>query len=253
VNRLSGKVAIVTGTGSGIGRAICLAFAGEGARVACADIDLAGSRETVAGITKGGGAAISLECDVSSSAAARDAVERTFAEWGRLDVLVNNAAYFPQKARITDLPEEQWHRAMLVNVSGVFLMSRHAIPRMAASGGGSIIHIASQMGRVADRLEAAYCTTKGALLNLAKAMAVDHAVDGIRVNTLSPGGIATESMAVEWGSLERAEREWGQARHPIGRLGKPEEIAAAAVFLASSESSFMTGTDLLVDGGFTAL
>jgi NAD(P)-dependent dehydrogenase (short-subunit alcohol dehydrogenase family) len=253
VDRLSGKVAIVTGTGSGIGRAICVAFAAEGAKVACADIDLAGSRETVTRITKSGGAAISIECDVGNSAAAKNAVERTFAEWGRLDILVNNAAYFPQKARITELPEEQWHRAMLVNVGGVFLMSRHAIPRMVASGGGSIIHIASQMGRIADRLEAAYCTTKGALLNMAKGMAVDHAADGIRVNTLSPGGVATESMVAEWGSMERAEREWGQARHLIGRLGKPEEIAAAAVFLASSESSFMTGTDLLVDGGFTAV
>lgn len=253
MGRLSGKVAIVTGTGSGIGRAISLAFAAEGARIACADIDLAASRETVARIARGGGAAISIECDVSSSIAARNAVEQTFKEWSRLDILVNNAAYFPQKARITELPEDQWHRAMHVNISGVFLMSRYAIPRMAVSGGGSIIHIASQMGRVADHLEAAYCTSKGALLNLAKAMAVDHAADGIRVNTLSPGGIATESMATEWGSLERAEREWGQARHPIGRLGRPEEIAAAAVFLASSESSFMTGTDLLVDGGFTAL
>jgi NAD(P)-dependent dehydrogenase (short-subunit alcohol dehydrogenase family) len=251
--QLPDKVAIVTGTGSGIGRAICLALAEEGARVACADIDMAGSRETADRINRSGGAAMSIECDVGADAAAQEAVERVWAEWGRLDILVNNAAFFPRKARITDLPLEEWERALRVNIGGVFHMSRHAIPRMAQSGGGSIIHIASQMARVADRLEAAYCTTKGALLNLAKAMAVDHAHEGIRVNTLSPGGIATESMALEWGSLERAEREWGQAKHPAGRLGKPEEIAAAAVFLASSASSFITGTDLLVDGGFTAL
>jgi NAD(P)-dependent dehydrogenase (short-subunit alcohol dehydrogenase family) len=131
-------------------------------------------------------------------------------------------------------------------------MSRHAIPQIKASGGGSIIHIASQMGQVAEPGDTAYCVTKGALLMLAKGMALDHAADGIRVNTLSPGGIATEAMAREFGDLATAERDWGRARHPLGRLGRPEEIAAAALFLACDESSFMTGADLLIDGGYTA-
>lgn len=251
MHRLEGKAAIVTGASSGIGRAIAMAFAAEGAAVTCADIDLGGSRETVSRIVAAGGRAISVACDVSDAGQARQAVERAGAELGRLDVLVNNAAFFARKAAITELPEEEWDRVMRVNVGGVFLMSRFAIPLIAASGGGSIIHIASQMGRVAQPLEVAYCTAKGALLNMARAMALDHAHQAIRVNTLSPGGIATDSMAQEFGSLERAEEEWGKPKHLLGRLGKPEEIAAAAVFLASAESSFMTGTDLLVDGGFT--
>jgi NAD(P)-dependent dehydrogenase (short-subunit alcohol dehydrogenase family) len=131
-------------------------------------------------------------------------------------------------------------------------MSKHAIPRIKTAGGGSIIHIASQMGSVGSAGDAAYCATKGALLTLAKAMALDHAGDRIRVNTLSPGGIATQQMVREFGDMATAERDWGRARHPLGRLGQPEEIARAAVFLASDESSFMTGADLLVDGGYTA-
>jgi NAD(P)-dependent dehydrogenase (short-subunit alcohol dehydrogenase family) len=250
--RLTGKVAIVTGAGSGIGRAISHAFAAEGAAVGCSDIDPVAAEETAALIAAAAGRARAIACDVSESAACRLAVEECFGAWGRIDILVNNAAFFTRKGTVTEIDEQEWDRAFRVNVGGAFLMSRHAVPRMVQGGGGSIIHIASQMGRVGERREPAYCATKGALLTLAKAMALDHAPDGIRVNTLSPGGIATPAMAVEWGSLEIAERDWGRARHPLGRLGRPEEIAAAAVFLASSESSFMTGADLLVDGGFTA-
>ena len=131
-------------------------------------------------------------------------------------------------------------------------MSRHAIPRLKAAGGGCIIHIASQMAQVGSAGDAAYCASKAALLDFARAMALDHAKDGIRVNTLSPGGVATRQLAIEFGDLEKAERDWGQAMHPIGRLARPEEIARAALFLASDDSSFMTGADLLVDGGYTA-
>jgi NAD(P)-dependent dehydrogenase (short-subunit alcohol dehydrogenase family) len=250
--RLAGKVAIVTGAGSGIGRAIARAFAAEGALVGCADLDHAAAGETAGLIEGAGGGARAILCDVAESAACRDAVEICFAAWGRLDILVNNAAFFARKGTVTEIDEEEWDRALRVNIGGAFLMSRHAIPRMTETGGGSIIHIASQMGRVGEPREPAYCATKGALLNLARAMALDHAAAGIRVNTLSPGGIATPAMAAEWGSMEIAERDWGRTRHPLGRLGQPEEIAAAAVFLASPESSFMTGADLLVDGGFTA-
>jgi NAD(P)-dependent dehydrogenase (short-subunit alcohol dehydrogenase family) len=247
--KLENKVAIVTGAGSGIGRAISLAFAAEGARVLCADIDGRAAAATASAI---GAAAAPCTCDVSGSAGARSAVESAVARFGALHILVNNAAVFPPKATIADLADAAWERALAVNVGGAFHMSKHAIPRIKAAGGGSIIHIASQIARVAEAGDAAYCATKGALLALAKGMALDHAADGIRVNTLSPGGIATEQMAREFGDLATAERDWGRARHPLGRLGRPEEIARAAVFLASDDASFMTGADLLVDGGYTA-
>ena len=140
---------------------------------------------------------------------------------------------------------------MAINLTGAFLCCKYAIPALRAAGGGSIILMASQMARVANPGQAAYCATKGALVQLAKGMALDHAGDNIRVNTLSPGGIATDRLARRFGDLRAAEREWGP-KHPIGRLGRPEEIARGAVFLASADSSFMTGADLLLDGGYTA-
>lgn len=246
---LQGKVAIVTGAGSGIGRAISRAFAGEGAGVMCADIDGDAAARTAATI---GASAASCRCDVSLGADAKAAVDAAIGRFGALHILVNNAAVFPPKATLVELAEVDWERALAVNIGGAYHMSRHAIAQIKAAGGGSIIHIASQMGRVAEAGDAVYCATKGALLTLAKGMALDHAADGIRVNTLSPGGIATESMAREFGDLATAELDWGRARHPLGRLGRPEEIARAAVFLASDQSSFMTGADLLVDGGYTA-
>jgi NAD(P)-dependent dehydrogenase (short-subunit alcohol dehydrogenase family) len=250
--RLRDKVAIVTGAGGDIGRAIARRFAFEGAAVLCADIDANTARQTVAEIKSTDAEALAAECDVSNSAAAKAAVEATVARFGALHILVNNAAYFLPDATLPELDELQFERAFAVNVRGAFLMSRWAIPHIAASGGGSIIHIASQMGHVARPKQATYCSTKGALLLLAKGMALDHAADGIRVNTLSPGGIATRGMAKQWGDMESAEREWGVRMHPLGRLGRVEEIALAAAFLASDESSYVTGTDLLVDGGYTA-
>ncbi len=250
--RLSDKVAIVTGAGGGIGYAISAAFAAEGAKVLCADIDGERAAAAAAAIADAGGTAAAFECDVSRSASARTAVAAAVERFGALHILVNNAAVFPRKATIPGLEDAEWERALAVNIGGAFHMSKHAIPRIKAAGGGSIIHIASQMGRVGNPGDAAYCATKGALLTLAKGMALDHAGDGIRVNTLSPGGIATEQMVREFGDMATAERDWGRARHPLGRLGRPEEIARAAVFLASEESSFMTGADLLVDGGYTA-
>ena len=250
--RLHDRVAIVTGAGGGIGGAISAAFAAEGAKILCADIDGGSAAAAAAAIAAAGGVAAAFECDVSQSASARAAVAAAVERLGGLHILVNNAAVFPRSATIPELEDAEWERALAVNIGGAFHMSKHAIPRIKAAGGGSIIHIASQMGRVGNPGDAAYCATKGALLTLAKAMALDHASDGIRVNTLSPGGIATQQMVREFGDMATAERDWGRARHPLGRLGRPEEIARAAVFLASEESAFMTGADLLVDGGYTA-
>jgi NAD(P)-dependent dehydrogenase (short-subunit alcohol dehydrogenase family) len=251
--RLSGKVAVVTGAGGGIGRAICLRYAAEGASVLCADINSTAAAQTVDAVKACVGAAFAVSCDVSDSASARAAVDAALDRFGALHILVNNAAFFLPDATLPELDEALFARAFAVNVTGAFLMSRWAIPGIIRSGGGSIIHIASQMGSVARRLQTTYSATKAALLLLAKGMALDHAADGIRVNTLSPGGIATEGMAERWGDMATAEREWGKRMHPLGRLGRVEEIASAAAFLASDEASFMTGADLLVDGGYTAL
>ncbi len=251
--RLQGKVAVVTGAGGDIGRAICLRFAAEGASVLCTDINPLSVAETVREIEARGGAAAATVGDVSDSTAAKAAIDAAIGGFGAVQILANNAALFIPDATLPELDEALFQRSFAVNVTGAFLMSRYAIPHIARSGGGSIIHIASQMGRVARRKQATYCATKAALILLAKGMALDHADDGIRVNTLSPGGIATKGMAERWGDMATAEREWGKVMHPLGRLGRPDEIASAAVFLAGEESSFMTGADLVVDGGYTAL
>ena len=185
--RLAGKRAIVTGAGSGIGRAIALAFADEEAAVLCADIDEETAMETAALVAAAGGRALAEACDVSESAAARRTLASAERDFGGLDILVNNAAFFATRMPLGELDEERWARTMAVNLSGCYLMSRYAIPVMARGGGGSIIHIASAHGHVANFGLAAYCTSKGGLLMLSKGIAVDHAKDRIRSNTLYPG------------------------------------------------------------------
>jgi NAD(P)-dependent dehydrogenase (short-subunit alcohol dehydrogenase family) len=252
VPSLEGKYSIVTGAGNDIGRTIAEVFAAAGAGVCCADLDRSAAIATADGIRGAGGIAFAEAADVSDAVQTRAVVAVAASRFGALHILVNNAAVFPPKASVADLPIADWERALAVNIGRAFCMSRYAIPHLKAAGGGSIIHIASQMARVGSAGDAAYCATKSALLGLAKALALDHAKDGIRVNTLSPGGVATRQLALEFGNLDKAERNWGRAMHPIGRLGQPEEIARAALFLASDQSSFMTGADLLVDGGYTA-
>lgn len=250
--RLDNRAAVVTGAGHGIGRAIALAFASAGAAVAVFDIDEAAATATAGAIVEAGGRSMAARVDVTSESDVAGAVQRAAAALGPPRVLLNGAAAHDPTGTVVDVDAATWSRTFAVNVGGAHLMSRAAIPLMAAAGGGSVIHIASQLGRVGAPGRALYCATKGALIQMAKAMALDHAAQAIRVNTLSPGAIETRRLVMRHGDMETARRR-SAPLHPLGRLGQPQEIATAALYLASDASSFMTGADLLVDGGYTAL
>ena len=250
--RLDDRPALVVGAGSGIGRAIAVSFGAVGAAIGCVDIAEEAAHKTAEEIISRGGRAIGIQCDVSREASVNDAVMAFMKAMGAPRILVNGAAAHDKSGTILELPPEEWNAVLNVNLTGPYLMSRAALPHMIAAGGGSIIHIASQMGRVGASERPAYCATKGALIQLAKVMAADHAADNVRVNTLSPGAIETGRMTFRFGSMEEARRISGPL-HLLRRLGQPSEVAAAAIFLASDASSFMTGSDLLVDGGYTAV
>jgi len=249
---LTGRVALVSGAGGGIGRAISLAFVEVGAAVACCDIDLRSAEETARLVQNAGGRAIARRCDVAVEDESLAVVAAAHDAFGRLDILVSGAAPYDPSGTVLETSLADWERVLAVNLTGSFLLSRAALPRMIAGGGGSIIFIASQLGRVGSGGRAAYCATKGALIQLAKVMAIDHAAQNIRVNTLSPGAVETQRTLDRYGSFEAARERLGP-KHLLGRLGHPQEIAAAAVFLASDGASFVTGSDLLVDGGYTAI
>ena len=214
-----------------------------GARVA--GIDLVPPRELPEG-------ALALAADVSVEADTTAAMAAVVARWGAVHVLVNGASPDDPTGSVLELDPADWARVFAVHVTGAYLMSRAVLPSMIAAGGGSIIHIASQMGRVGAPGRPSYCAAKGALIQLAKAMALDHAGQNVRVNSLSPGATETRRMLIRHGTMEAA-RAASVPKHPIGRLGQPHEIAAAALFLASDASSFVTGSDLVVDGGYTAI
>ena len=246
-NLLQDRVALVTGGASGIGQAVCAALAREGAITAVLDMD-GDAAKTVA--TSIGGLAVTL--DVSDPLACAGVVQSVTRSLGPPTILVCSAAYFAKRVPLADLADDVWERCLSVNISGHFNMSKQCIPHMVAAGGGSIVHISSIMARVANFGQTAYCATKGALTMLSKGIALDYAKDGIRSNTLMPGGVATQGMAdLYGGDMARAEAEWGAIMHPIGRLGQVEEIADAALFLASDKSSFITGVDLPVEGGYS--
>jgi len=249
---LEKKTAIVVGAANGIGRATALAFAAAGAAVACADVEEPGARATAGEIERGGGHALPVRLDVTDGASCRAAVAATVERFGGLDVLLYGAADSDRTATVLELDEAEWDRVLRVNLTGAFLMARAAIPAMAARGGGSVILIASQLGRVASPGRPAYCATKGALIQLAKVLAADHAAQGIRANTLSPGAVETRRMLRRYRDMDEARSVMGP-KHVLGRLGRPDEIARAAVYLASDASAFMTGSDLLIDGGYTAV
>ncbi|WP_454854888.1 SDR family NAD(P)-dependent oxidoreductase [Rhizobium binxianense] len=246
IPRLAGKVVFITGAASGIGSAIARRCIGEGASVICADHSTEGA---LALADELGRSAIGLTCDVTDGQSVKAAVEIGLKRFGRLDGLVHNAAAPSRDGTVVDLAEEQWRHEIGVSLTGAFLVSKHALPPMAAAGGGSVVFIASQFAHVAIGKAVAYCAAKAGLVQLAKAMAVDHAADGIRVNSLSPGAVATSRLLQRWPDLDAANAALGPA-HLLGRIGQPNEIAAATAFLLSSDASFVTGTDLLVDGGY---
>src|SRR5215470_15393564 len=249
---LDHKVAMVVGAANGIGRATALAFAAAGAAVTCADVEDVGVKTAAAEIDRAGGQALPIHLDVTESASCRAAITATVERFGGLDVLVYGAADSDRAATVLEMDEAAWDRVIRVNLTGAFLMVKAAIPAMIARGGGSVILIASQLGRVAAPGRAPYCATKGALIQLAKVLAADHAAQGIRANTISPGAIETRRMLRRWKDMDEARAMMGP-KHLLGRLGRPDEIARAALYLASDASAFMTGSDLLIDGGYTAV
>jgi len=247
---LAGKRALITGGASGIGRATALLFVREGAAVSIVDLDEAGGQAVAHKIADEGGQAIFVRCDVSQAADCQRAVQQTVDELGGLDILFNNAGVI-RRASVLETSEEEWDRVMAVNVKSVFLLSKCAIPFMAQAGGGVIINTASGWGLVGGRKAAAYCASKGAVVLLTKAMALDHGDQNIRVNCLCPGDTDTPMLRYEAQQLGESDKRFlaEAAERPLRRIGKPEDIAQAALYLASDASSFVTGTALVVDGG----
>lgn len=247
---LKNKVALITGGASGIGRATALLFAREGASVLVADLNDSAGRDLVLQIALERGRVSFESADVTRLVDCRRIVERTMAEFGRIDILFNNAGII-RRASVTELSEDDWDRVMDVNVKSIYLLSREVIPRMAQAGGGSIINTASGWGISAGPKAAVYCASKGAVVLLTKAMAIDHGPQNIRVNCICPGDTDTAMLRNEAQQLGEATENFlaGSANRPLGRMGKPEEIAQAALYLASEASSFVTGAALVVDGG----
>lgn len=247
---LKGKRALITGAASGIGKAAALLFAEEGAAVAIADLDVDRGPQTAREIETQDGRALFVACDITLADDCRQAVDETVAAFGGLDVVFNNAGIIARRS-VVDLEEAEWDRVMDVNVKSVYLMSKYAIPAMKKNGGGSIINMSSGWGLVGGPNAAVYCASKGATVLLTKAMAIDFGPDQIRVNCLCPGDTDTSMLREEARQLGVAEEPFlaDAASRPLGRVGTPEEIARAAIFLASDQSSFVTGTTLVVDGG----
>jgi len=251
--RLKDKVALITGGTSGIGAATAIRFAKEGAKVVITGRDAQRGEKVVQEIVANGGDAIFIPSDVCIAEDCRSAVDKTLERFGKIDVLFNNAGVFHPKT-IPDCTEEEWDETIDSSLKGAFLMSKYTLPSMIKQGSGSIIHTSSGWGILGGDKAAAYCAAKGGLVVMAKAMAIDHGPDGIRVNCVCPGDVVTPMLHDD---AKKRGMTWddyaaGGANRPLGRIGTVDEIADAVLFLASDESSFVTGESLVVDGGGVA-
>ena len=248
--RLENKVAFISGGALGMGAVEAKLFAAEGARVVIGDVLEEEGRKTEAEINEIGGECLFVRLDVTSQQDWQRAVAATVVRFGRLDVLVNNAGVYPTEGRLEDTGEEVWDRIMEINAKGVFLGTKQAIPEMRKAGGGSIINISSTAGLVGYPSDAAYAASKGAVRLFTKSTAIQYAKEGIRANSIHPGTIETHGTAAML--TDEAYRQNRLESIPLGRLGQPQDVAYGALYLASNESSFVTGSELVVDGGYTA-
>lgn len=248
---MDGKVVVITGAGAGIGRACALAFAGAGARVAVAERSSESGHETAKLIESGGGKALFVEVDAADGNAVRALIDATVNKFGGLDYAVNNAGIEGDSADTAECSEENWDRVIAVNLKGVWNCMRYEIPRMLERGGGAIVNMASVAGLVGFAGLPAYCASKGGVIQLSKTAALEYATRGVRVNAICPGVIRTAMVERIIGGDPEKEAAF-TALEPVGRMGRPEEIARAALWLCSEDASFITGHPLAADGGFVA-